>query len=115
VESVVSFSGATVCTSVRVALAPLQERGLHHVNCGATLCGLGTLVQESILHGLQPVLQPPIVGPRSLHEGFEGVVLAPVQVKIGAQPGEAVVPCPSLTLQLLRAEVKDTEGSGIRK
>jgi hypothetical protein len=56
-------------------LVPLQQCGLHHVNHGKSLSGLGALVQECIPHGPQLVLQPAIVCPQGLHEGVEGVVL----------------------------------------
>jgi hypothetical protein len=66
-------------------------------NRRTALRGLGTLVQERIPHGPQPA----VICPQGLHEGVEGVVLAPVPVELGAQLGEAVVPCLSPTLQLL--------------
>jgi hypothetical protein len=47
---------------------------------------------------LQPVLQPPVVGPQSLHEGVEGDVLVPLPVALGAQLSEVVVPLPSSAL-----------------
>jgi hypothetical protein len=37
-------------------LVPLQQCGLHHVNHGKALSGLGALVQECIPHGPQLVL-----------------------------------------------------------
>jgi hypothetical protein len=37
-------------------LVPLQQCGLHHVNHGKALNGLGALVQECIPHGPQLVL-----------------------------------------------------------
>jgi hypothetical protein len=40
-----------------------QECGLHHVDRRTALHGLGALVQERVLHGSQPVLQPVVVGP----------------------------------------------------
>jgi hypothetical protein len=79
-------------------LVSLQKRRCHLLDHGGVFRSLGALGQESILHNSQPLLQPPIVGPRGLHEGVKGVVLVPVPVALGSQLGEVVVPLPSLAL-----------------
>jgi hypothetical protein len=60
-----------------------------------------SLIQECVPHDLQPVLQPAIASPQGFPEGVEGVVLVLVLVALKAQSGEAAVPLPSSTLQLL--------------
>jgi hypothetical protein len=96
-------------------LVSCQECGLHHLNRRGALRSLHALVQELVSHGLQPVLQPPVIGPQGLHEGVEGVVLVSVPVPLDAQPNEAVVPLPGSAFQLLSPAVKSNtraEGNG---
>jgi hypothetical protein len=59
------------------------------------------MLQELITHGLDPILQPLVVGPQGLDKGVKGVVLVSVPVTLGAQLVEAVMPLPSSALQLL--------------
>jgi hypothetical protein len=56
------------------------------------------MLQELVTHGLDPILQPLVVGLQGLDKGF---VLVSVPVTLGAQLVEAVVPLLSSTLQLL--------------
>jgi hypothetical protein len=58
---------------------------------------------------MQPVLQPPVVGPQGFDESVQGVVLVPVPVALGAQLIEAVVPLSSPALQLLSTANKVRE------
>jgi hypothetical protein len=60
-------------------------------------------------HNLQPVLQPPVVGPQGFDERVQGVVLVLVPVVLIAQAVEAVVPLPGSTLQLLSSADKERE------
>jgi hypothetical protein len=59
------------------------------------------MLQELFTHGLDPILQPPIVGLHDLDKGVKGVILVSIPVTLGAQLIEAVVPLPSSALQLL--------------
>jgi hypothetical protein len=59
------------------------------------------VLQELVTHGLDPILQPPVVGLQGIDKGAKGVVLVSAPVMLGAQLVEAVVPLPSLALQLL--------------
>jgi hypothetical protein len=59
------------------------------------------MLQELIMHGLDPILQPPIVGLQGPDKGVKGIVLVSVPVTLGVQLVDAVVPLPSSTLQLL--------------
>jgi hypothetical protein len=53
------------------------------------------------VHGLDPILQPPIVGLQGLDKGVESVVLVSIPVMLGAQLVEALMPLLSSALQLL--------------
>jgi hypothetical protein len=59
------------------------------------------MLQELVTHGLDPILQPPVVGLQGLDKGVKGVVLVSVPATLGAQLVEAVVPLSSSALQLL--------------
>jgi hypothetical protein len=54
------------------------------------------MLQELVTHGLDLILQPPVVGLQGLDKGIKGVVLVSVPVTLGAQLVEAVLPLPSL-------------------
>jgi hypothetical protein len=87
-----------VFTRLQQGLVPLQERGPHLVHRGAAFNSPCPLLQELVPHSLEPVLQPPVVGPQGLNKGVQGVVLVPVPVSLRAQLIEAVIPLPSPTL-----------------
>jgi hypothetical protein len=53
------------------------------------------MLQELVTHGLDLILQPPVVGLQGLDKGIKGVVLVSVPVTLGAQLVEAVLPLPS--------------------
>jgi hypothetical protein len=44
----------------------LQERNPHLVHCGAAFNSPCAPLQELVPHSLEPVLQPPVVGPQGL-------------------------------------------------
>jgi hypothetical protein len=51
-------------------LIPLQEHHPHPCNCGGVFRSSGVLLQELVAHGLDPILQPPVVGPQVLTVNF---------------------------------------------
>jgi hypothetical protein len=53
------------------------------------------------MHGLDPILQPPVVSLQGLDKGVKGVVLVSVPVTLRAQLVEVVMPLPGSALQLL--------------
>jgi hypothetical protein len=67
------------------------------------------MLQELVTHGLDPILQPPIVGLQGLDKCVKGVVLVSVPVTLGAQLVEAVMPLPGSVLQLL-SPAKEARG-----
>jgi hypothetical protein len=79
-------------------LIPLQERRPHLRDSGSVFRSSGVQLQELVMHGLNPILQPPVVGLQGLDKG---VVLVSVPVTLGAKLVEAVMPLPSSALQLL--------------
>jgi hypothetical protein len=82
-------------------LVPLQERRPHLGDGGGAFRSSSVVLQELVTHGLDPILQPPVVGLQGLDKGAKGVVLVSAPVTLGAQLVEAVVPLPSSALQLL--------------
>jgi hypothetical protein len=90
-----------VLARLQQGLVSLQERDPHLVHRGAAFNSLRTLLQELVPHSLEPVLQPPVVGPQGLDKGVKDVVLVPVPVALEAQLIEAVIPLLSSALLLL--------------
>jgi hypothetical protein len=91
-----------VCFPQRLVL--LQERHTHLRDGGSVLHSSSVVLQELVTHGLDTILQPPVVGLQGLDKGVEGVVLVSVPVTLEAQLVEAVMPLPISALQLLSPE-----------
>jgi hypothetical protein len=90
-----------VLARLQQGLISLQERSPHLVHRRAAFNSLRAPLQELVSHSLEPVLQPPVVGPQGLDKGVNDVVLFPVPVALRAQLIEAVIPLLSSALQLL--------------
>jgi hypothetical protein len=82
-------------------LIPLPERRPHLRDGGGVFHSSSVILQELVTHGLDTILQAPVVGLQGLNKGVKSVVLVSVPVTLRAQLVEADVPLPSSALQLL--------------
>jgi hypothetical protein len=90
-----------ILTRLPQRLVPLQEHRPHLRDCGDVFCSLGILLLELVLHGAQPVLQPPAVGSQGFDESVQSIIPVPIPVALGAQLIEAVIPLLSTALKIL--------------